>query len=53
MGARKDTRHAHARQGKQRRERGLGFKKGTLALGTSTRGTVGTRGASTGASGAD
>ena len=37
-------RHAHARQGKQRRERGLGFKEGTLALGTSMPGTVGTRG---------
>ena len=38
---------AHARQRKQRREKGLGFKKGTLALGMSMPGTMGTKGAST------
>jgi len=45
-----------ARKRKTRKAKaGKGFRveEGTLALGTSMRGTVGTRGASTGASGAD
>ena len=44
-------RHDNARQGGRRTKKGLGLRKGTLALGTSMRGALGTRGTLKGAPG--